>query len=137
MCIRDRHGSSALRCASKELQGNRDVVLAAVGYYGFALRYASKELKNNKDVVLAAVKKDGRALQFASEGLRGDPDVILAAVSQNFSAHRYTLLLSTANIYSGIQKFSGIFYETKVKSNTKTAVAKDKESQDTPPSLSY
>ena len=45
-------------------------VLAAVKQDGYALRFASDELRGDKEVVLAAVKQDGRAFEYASEELR-------------------------------------------------------------------
>ena len=46
-------------------------MLAAVQQNGFALRCASKELRGDKEVVLAAVQQNGLALRCASKELRG------------------------------------------------------------------
>ena len=48
--------------ASHELQGDRDIVVAAVEQDGHSLRWASAELQNDRGVVLAAVKRHGVAL---------------------------------------------------------------------------
>ena len=54
-------------------------MLAAVGQNGDVLEHVSKELKGDKEVVLAAVGQDGDALQYASKEMRGDKEVMLAA----------------------------------------------------------
>ena len=56
-----------MKDASKELQGNKDIVMAAVKNQGFTLQYTSDELKGDFDIVMAAVKQCGYALQFAYE----------------------------------------------------------------------
>ena len=43
----------------------------------------SKELQADREVVLAAVRQAGRALMCASEELRADREVVLAAVEQD------------------------------------------------------
>ena len=60
-------------------------MLAAVKKNGFALRYASQQLRGDREVVLAAVKQDGDALCHASAELAGDREMELAAVKQNGS----------------------------------------------------
>ena len=62
----------ALMDAPAELQGDREVVLAAVAQYGRALEYAAAELKGDREVVLAAVAQDGGALMYAAAELKGD-----------------------------------------------------------------
>ena len=37
------------------MKNDKEIVLVAVNKYGFILEYASKELQNDKDIVLAAV----------------------------------------------------------------------------------
>jgi len=59
----------ALRRASEEMKGDKDVVLAAVARYGNSLQDASDEVKGDKDVVLAALVHEGDALQHASDEL--------------------------------------------------------------------
>tara|TARA_X000000368_G_scaffold20956_1_gene16311 strand:+ start:755 stop:1927 length:1173 start_codon:yes stop_codon:yes gene_type:complete len=107
-----------LTIASNDMQGNRDVVLAAVDSTAAAvvISYASPELKsdreivmvavtndadtflvvdqayrNDKDVVLAAVQSHAYALPYASEGLRGDVDVVMAAMRKDPSAYVHAL----------------------------------------------
>jgi len=65
----------ALRFASEELKGDREIVLGAVQNYGGALRFASRELKADREIVLTAVQNDGCAIMFASKELKGDPFV--------------------------------------------------------------
>ena len=64
-----------LQEVSKELQNDKDIVMAAVKHSGNALEYASKNLKNDKEVVLEAVKSDERAMVFASKNLKSDKDI--------------------------------------------------------------
>jgi hypothetical protein len=79
----------ALRHASTELQGDREVVLAAVAKNGGALEYASVELKGDREVVLAAVAKAGNALEYASAELQADREVVLVAVAEEGRALKY------------------------------------------------
>ena len=63
----------ALRLAhGTQVQGEREIVLAAVAQYGKALRSAAAELKGDREVVLAAVAQDGNALEYAAAELKGD-----------------------------------------------------------------
>ena len=52
-----KNSGPALRYASDDLKGNKDVLLEAVKNWGYALRYASEELKGDKELVLEAFKK--------------------------------------------------------------------------------
>ena len=61
----------ALAYASKESQGDKEVVMAA---------HASKELQGDKEVVMEAVKQKGYALAYASKELQGDKEVVMEAV---------------------------------------------------------
>lgn len=56
---------------------------------GLALQYASKALQADKDVVLAAVNNNGCSLQYASEALKGDKKIALAAVTTSNKAWHY------------------------------------------------
>jgi hypothetical protein len=76
-----KHNGYELRFAAEELQGDKGVVMAAVTQNGDALCHASEPLKNNKEVAMAAVAQNGHALRYVSEGLRGDEEV--AAMAQN------------------------------------------------------
>ena len=80
-----------LQYAPEELRANREVVLAAVRKCGWALKYASEELRANREVVLAAVRKCGIALQFASMELQADREVVLAAVTKDGHALDYAV----------------------------------------------
>ena len=84
-----KQNGAALRHASQELKGDREVVLEAVKQNGAALRYASEELKRDREVVLEAVKLNGEALQHASQELKRDREVVLEAVKQNGEALRH------------------------------------------------
>ena len=80
----------ALAHASNVLKSDREVVLAAVKNYSQALHFASPELKNDREVVLAAVSKNGKALEYASDHMKNDSEVVLAAVQENNYALLYT-----------------------------------------------
>ena len=72
-----------------ELQGDREVVLAAVARDGYALRYAAGELQGDREVVLVAAAQNGAALQYAAAELQGDREVVPAAVAQTSAALQY------------------------------------------------
>ena len=61
-----------------ELQGDEQVVMAAVSQEGAALQYASVELQGDKEVVLAALaqsedtSKDDDVLQYTTAELRAE-----------------------------------------------------------------
>ena len=84
----------ALKHASAELRGDKEVVLAAIAKNGDVLDYASAELRADKEVVLAAVAQHGYLLDCASAELRGDKEVVLAAVAQ----HGYLLEHASAEL---------------------------------------
>mmetsp|Transcript_39205 Transcript_39205/g.92301 ORF Transcript_39205/g.92301 Transcript_39205/m.92301 type:complete len:288 (-) Transcript_39205:19-882(-) len=73
----------ALKKASRTMRGNRDIVLAAVGQNGMALEFASKELRADREVVTTAINKAPFALQFASDDLRKDMRMVLACIHQD------------------------------------------------------
>ena len=73
--------------ANEKLQGDREVMLAAVKVDGQALYYGSKSIRN--DIVLEAVKKKGLILKYASYELREDKEIALAAVKQDKRALEY------------------------------------------------
>ena len=79
----------ALKFASANLKGDKELVLAAVAQKGVVLRYASEDLKGDKELVLAAVMQDGYALDYASEDLKCHKEVVLVAVTQNGGALKY------------------------------------------------
>jgi len=51
-----------------------------------ALQFATKELQSDKDLVLAAVRRGGKALRFASNALRNDEEVAELAIASDVSA---------------------------------------------------
>ena len=60
----------------KELQNDKEVVLAAVQQNGLALEFASDKLKADRKVVLAAVQQNGNALKLASQQLKNDRELV-------------------------------------------------------------
>ena len=81
----------ALKHASKELQQDRDVVLAAVSEHHNALELLDRKnpLRNDVEIVLAAVRQDGTALEYAGKQAQANPEVVLAAVEENGYAMQY------------------------------------------------
>ncbi len=78
-----KQNGKALEFVNEKFKKDRDVVLAAVRRNGLALQFASQELRNDREIVLAAVRQNGLALQFASQELRNDREIVLAAVRQD------------------------------------------------------
>lgn len=79
----DKMGGSAVKYASEELRGDREIILKAVRDCGLALEYASEELRGDREIVLEAVKIHGDALVFASDELKGDKQIVMVALSQD------------------------------------------------------
>ena len=73
----------ALCRGTKELRGDREIVMKALSKRGRALEFATEELKGDREIVMAAVSKHGTALEFAAEELKGDREIVMTAVSQN------------------------------------------------------
>lgn len=69
-----RGSGYALEYATKEIRGDKDIVIVAVKSKGCALEYASKELQGDREVVMLAVKSGGFALKYTWEILRGNRD---------------------------------------------------------------
>jgi hypothetical protein len=77
------------------LNGDKQVVQAAVSNNGLMLQYAYRHLTDDKETVLMAVKQNGRALQYVSEysdRLKKDKDVIREAY-KTLSLHDLLSLL--------------------------------------------
>ena len=109
----ERTGTS-LRFASDDLQGNREVVLAAVENDPSAWQYAhiclytdtnfavqavtanprtlnhmSDKHRNTWRIVKAAVEKDGDCLELAPEKFKNDPTIVTAAVEEKGTSLRF------------------------------------------------
>jgi hypothetical protein len=70
-----------LAAASEEVRDDKEVVVELVGKLdGLGLEFASPRLQGNRDVVRAAVGQAGRALQFASAALKADREVSLCDI---------------------------------------------------------
>lgn len=74
-----RQDGTCLQFADWTLRGDPDIVIPAVFNTGMALRWANEKVKNDKETVLTAVFHTGCALQFASTSLRNDKEVALEA----------------------------------------------------------
>ena len=66
-CAHTLQDGWALQCATHELRGDRDIVLAAVSQTGSALEWASEKLRRDREIVRTAVSNHGSALQWASQ----------------------------------------------------------------------
>lgn len=90
-----KNDGEALKYASEELRGDKEVVLTALETnkddFGikYTLKYASEELRGDREVVLAAINGDGRALKYASKELRQDRELVLTAMSKYGNAISY------------------------------------------------
>ena len=67
--------------ASKELQADREVVLAAVQQDLIAVHFASPEVQADRELVLAVVRQAGLLLEYASKELQADREVRGGAAS--------------------------------------------------------
>ena len=72
----------ALRLATEELRGDREVVLTATASNGLALRFAAEELRGDREVVMTAMVENGYALHHATEEVRGDKEIMEAALAR-------------------------------------------------------
>jgi hypothetical protein len=74
----------ALKHASDELKGDREIVLTAVRRDLWAFEYAAlNDLNRDGEIIMAAIEQPGMALQYANDGIRGNREFILAAISRN------------------------------------------------------
>jgi hypothetical protein len=64
-------------------------VLEAVKQNGYALKYASEELRGDKELVLEAVKNNPLAFDFAGEELQKDIDVMAEVLRHIINATYY------------------------------------------------
>ena len=80
---------SPLKYASKALQNDEEVVLAAVTNNHSAFRYANDCFKCNKAIVLIVVANCGYALSQVHHSLQDDKVVVLAAVNNNVRAFKF------------------------------------------------
>ena len=80
------------------MRNKKKEVLAAVRQWGKALRYASRELKGDKAIVLAATNENPEALKFACPVLESDLGFIneLLALIES-KGHEVKLTLQEAN----------------------------------------
>ena len=74
-----------LEFASKELQNDEDIVMAACLRGGLALQHASMELRANKEIVITACCQNWRAVRYVAKQLFGDRELrstIATAISK-------------------------------------------------------
>lgn len=71
---------------AEEYRNDIEIVLSLVKYEGLNLKFASKSLQENCEVVLAAVCSDGRALEYS---LISNREIALAALKNTSSAIEY------------------------------------------------
>jgi len=53
------------------------------------LRRAPKRIRADREVILSAVQWNGYALQFASSSLKSDPEIVAAAITQDKNARQF------------------------------------------------
>ena len=70
----------ALKHATKNLKGDREIVMKAVSQEGLALQFAAEELKADREIVMTAVAQLGVALQFATKDLKEDKELLQRAL---------------------------------------------------------
>ena len=80
---------SPFKYASKALQNDEEVVVAAVTNNYSAFRYADDSFKCNKAIVLIVVANCGYALSQVHHSLRDDTEVVSAAVNNDVRAFRF------------------------------------------------
>ncbi|CAJ1379772.1 unnamed protein product [Effrenium voratum] len=85
------HANGLMLEHAPSLQGDAEIVVAAVRSNPAALQFATEKLKGDKAVVLAAVSKDGNTLRYASKAMKASREVVLAAAQQ---AGEHVLLLA-------------------------------------------
>ena len=78
----------ALRYASAELKGDREIVMEAVKQSGNALRHASAELQGDREIVMVAVERLPAALMYAAPALRNGG---LKAYLEDMTRNRFTV----------------------------------------------
>ncbi|CAE8629293.1 unnamed protein product, partial [Polarella glacialis] len=79
-------GAAALQLAPAALREDRQFLLQACKLTPQALRVAPEKLRADRGFVLEMLKIRGAALEFAPEDLRGDREFVLAAVQQDLGA---------------------------------------------------
>lgn len=78
--------TTAVRNASRELQGNREMILAAIRR---SLLFASEELRKDRNFVMNLVGMQGQHLEWASVELRGDQEIVMTAVRNHGNALQF------------------------------------------------
>lgn len=78
-----RRGAGILNQVNEKLRSNRNFMLCALKYSGYALRYASNELRNDKDLVRIAIQKVGTALEHTSNELKADREIVSEAMKND------------------------------------------------------
>ena len=73
-------GAGSLSRAGSNMQGDREVVMAAVQRQGENFWHASRELQNDRAVVLAAVSSSPYCMRGVAPQFRNDPEIITAVI---------------------------------------------------------
>lgn len=79
----------ALEYASEILQGDEEVVIAAVSNCGYAIRYASPRCRSNEGILIIAIHQDGRALEFAPCDMKDNNQMVSVAVNSRGKSLAY------------------------------------------------
>lgn len=74
------------------------IIASVISRRGWYLRYLPQKLQGNRDIVLAAVKHNGQAIFYASDALRRDTEVVKAAIVSDPCAFPLSLLTDNMEI---------------------------------------
>lgn len=121
-----RWDGGALTAAPAEFLNDNEVVLIALQNCGQAYyNTVSKELQQNREIVLAAVRSDGYVLERVPDHFRGDLEVVLAAMDQDpsavqFASQEFFVALAKRALDCGEEQPQNRGEETQQKSAKKT-----------------
>ena len=78
-----KHNGRMLQYVPKDIDGYKEIAIAAVMQNCFALKLVPKDIAGYQDIVLAAVMQNGFALTDVPKNMVGYKDIVLAAVQMN------------------------------------------------------
>merc|ERR1711879_160494 len=73
--------------APEEMNGDRDLCMAAVTQNGMQLKDVPEEMKGDRELCMAAVAQDGHAIQFIGAPLLDDVDIVVTAMQSYRRKH--------------------------------------------------
>lgn len=91
------------------------------------IRWASKSLQNNKEIALAAVKKNWVAIKYVSKQLQNDYDVVMAAIESQEPVDLVTgkkaNMFGTSLFYVSTYSYSPLAWASKLQNNREVVLA--------------